>query len=171
MRSLASEILIDAEKIRRRVRELAAEIERDTPENGEIAALIVLKGAFVFGSDLLREINRHVRIGFLESHRDVEHPGLADFAFTHPFRVEGSDLLIIEDILDTGHTMNHLLSRMRSRRPARLRTVVLLDKISRREVPVPVDYIGFQIPDKWVVGYGLDEEERFRNLQDIGYVE
>lgn len=171
MRALASEILIDAATIHRRVRELAVEIDRDTPENGEIAALIVLKGAFVFGSDLLREIRRQTRVGFLESHRDPRHPGMADFAFTHTFPVENSDLLIIEDILDTGHTMNHLLSRMRSRRPARLRTVVLLDKISRREVPVPVEYTGFQVPDKWVVGYGLDEEERFRNLPHITFVE
>jgi hypoxanthine phosphoribosyltransferase len=170
VRPLAPEVLIPAERIKARVRELARQITADTPEDREIAALIVLKGAFVFGADLLRETPRRMRIGFLETHRDPSRPGLADFVFTYPFPVEGADLLVVEDILDTGRTLRHLQTRMLSRRPARLRTVVLLDKKPRREVEAPVDYIGFEIPDLWVVGYGLDDCENYRNLSDIRYV-
>jgi hypoxanthine phosphoribosyltransferase len=94
---------------------------------------------------------------------------MADFVFTHPFPVEGADLLVIEDILDTGWTMDHMFARLRSRRPKRLRSVVLLDKKPRREVEVPIDYVGFEIPDVWVVGYGLDDGETFRNLPDVRF--
>lgn len=170
MRQLSEDILITRNQIQTRVEELAAQIAADTPPDGEIAALIVLKGAFVFASDLLRALPRRMRVGFLETHRDPDRPGLADFVFTYPFSVEGADLLVIEDILDTGHTLRHLQNLMRSRRPSRLRTAVLLDKTSRREVEVPVDYTGFPIPNLWVVGYGLDDNERFRNLPDVRYI-
>ena len=99
-RRLSDEILVTEERIGARVRELAAQIAADTPEQDEIAALIVLKGAFVFAADLLRAIPRRVRVGFLETHRDPTRPGLADFVFTYPFPIEGADLLVIEDILD-----------------------------------------------------------------------
>ena len=170
MKELASEVLISADQIRARIDVLARQIAEETPKDGEIAALIVLKGAFVFAADLLRAIPRRTRIGFLETHRDPLRPGLADFVFTYPFPIEGADVLVIEDILDTGHTLKHLQNRMKARRPARLRTAVLLDKACRREVDVKVEYSGFEIPDLWVVGYGLDDEERHRNLPDIRYV-
>ncbi len=169
-RRLSDEILISEERIGERIRELAGEIAAETPADGEIAALIVLKGAFVFAADLLRAIPRRVRVGFLETHRDPTRPGLADFVFTYPFPIEGADLLVIEDILDTGHTLKHLQSRMTARRPARVRTAVLLDKKPRREVEVPVEYVGFDIPDLWVVGYGLDDGERYRNLKEIRFM-
>ncbi|MCU0230758.1 MAG: hypoxanthine phosphoribosyltransferase [Acidobacteria bacterium] len=169
MRRLSPEILIPAQAIRARVLELAEEICRDTPEEGEIAVLIVLKGAFVFGADLVRAIPRRIRIGFLESHKDPQKKGQADIIFTHPFPIEGADLLVVEDILDSGWTMDHMFARLRARRPERLRSVVLLDKTPRREVAVPIDYVGFQIPDVWVVGYGLDDGEAFRNLPDIRF--
>ncbi|GAB4374617.1 MAG: hypoxanthine phosphoribosyltransferase [Acidobacteriota bacterium] len=170
MRRLADEILIPAEAIASRVVELAREIERETPPDGEIAALIVLKGAFVFGADLLRAIRRPTRVGFLEIHRQSDDGGEVEFVFTHPFPIEGRDVLVIEDILDTGVTMNALLDRLRARRPARLRTAVLLDKRSRRQVECPVEHVGFEIPDRWVVGYGLDDDELYRNLPGIGWV-
>jgi hypoxanthine phosphoribosyltransferase len=169
-RPLADEVLIPADTLQRRVRELARAIEEDTPPGQEIAALVVLKGAYVFAADLLREIDRPVRVGFLEIHKDPEG-GEVDFIFTHPFRIEGADLLVVEDILDTGITLSGLLTRMRARRPSRLRTVVLLDKTARREISCPVEYSGFPIPDRWVVGYGLDDRERYRNLPYIGYIE
>jgi hypoxanthine phosphoribosyltransferase len=169
-RKLSTEALITADRIRVRVAELARGIAADTPEDADLAALIVLKGAFIFGADLLRAIPRRVRVGFLETHRDPQRPGLADFVFTYPFPVEGADLLVIEDILDSGHTLRHLQSRMAARRPRRLRTAVLLDKKPRREVDVPVEYIGFEIPDRWVVGYGLDDGEYYRNLNDIRFM-
>ena len=169
MRRLSPEILIPAVKIRARVLELAEEISRDTPEDGEIAVLIVLKGAFVFGADLVRAIPRRTRIGFLETHKDPHKRGMADFIFTHPFPIEGADLLVVEDILDSGWTMDHMFARLRARRPKRLRSVVLLDKAPRREVQVPIDYVGFAIPDVWVVGYGLDDGEAFRNRPDVRF--
>ncbi len=171
MRPLASEILIPEQRIAERVRELALEIERDTPPDGEIAALIVLKGAFVFGADLLRALRRPTRVGFLEIHRQGDHEREVEFIFTHPFPIEDRDVLVVEDILDTGVTMTALLERLRARRPARVRTAVLLDKRCRREIDCPVEYVGFEIPDRWVVGYGLDDDERYRNLPAIGYVE
>ncbi len=170
MRPLAPEVLIPAERLQARVADMAREIAADTPDDGEIAALVVLKGAFVFAADLLRGIPRRTRVGFLETHRNPTRPALADFVFTYPFPVEGADLLVIEDILDTGCTLRHLQSRMLARRPARLRTVVLLDKKPRRAVEVKVDYTGFEIPDLWVVGYGLDDGENYRNLCEIRYV-
>lgn len=171
MRALSEEVLITPEALAKRVDEIARAIEGDTPEGGEISALIVLKGAFVFGADLLRRVRRPVRVGFLEIHKDPQDPDEVDFIFTHPFAVEGSDLLVVEDILDTGITMNALLARLRQRRPRRLRTAILLDKKERREVPCPVEYTGFEVPDKWVVGYGLDDAGLYRNLPGIQYVQ
>lgn len=170
IRPLATETLITASQIERRVGELAAEIGETVPSGGELAVLVILKGAFIFAADLVRSLPCRTRLGFMEIHKDPERPGRADFVFTHPFPMEGADVLVVEDILDTGHTLDHLLARLRSRRPARLRTVVLLDKKPRREVAVLPEYIGFEIPDRWVVGYGLDDGEAYRNLPDVRYV-
>ncbi|MDH3285071.1 MAG: phosphoribosyltransferase family protein [Acidobacteriota bacterium] len=171
MRPLAPETVYDEHTIRERVEELASAITRDTPDGSDLAVLVVLKGAFVFAADLLRRIHRPLRVGFLEIHKDPERPGAADFIFTHPFRIKDADLLLIEDILDTGVTLSVLLQRLRARRPTRIRTAILLDKESRRQVDVPIDYVGFSVPDRWVVGYGLDDDERYRNLPDIRFVE
>lgn len=171
VRPLAPETLIDTDALAERIGEMADDIARDTPEDAELAVLIVLKGAFVFGADLLRRIDRRTRIGFLETHKDPERPGRTDFVLTHPFSIENSDLLIVEDILDSGVTLRQLQQRLRARRPKRLRTAVLLDKTARRTVDVPVEYIGFEIPDRWVVGFGLDDEEAYRNLPFVGWVE
>lgn len=169
-RPLVPEILIHSDRIEQRVRELGREICSTVPADGELAVLVVLKGAFVFAADLVRELDCRTRIGFMEIHKDPNRPGRADFVFTHPFPLEGADVLVVEDILDTGHTLDHLLSRLKSRRPARLRTVVLLDKKPRREVPIVPEYVGFEIPDRWVVGYGLDDAEAYRALPYVGYV-
>lgn len=171
MRPLASEILITGEEIREKVSELGRAIAADTPVHGEIAALVILKGAFVFAADLLREIPRRTRVGFMETHKDPHRPALTNFQFTHAFSIENSDLLVIEDILDSGVTMNRLLARLAARRPKRIRTVVLFDKVSQRTEEVQVEYRGFEIPNKWVVGYGLDDDEAYRNLDYLGYVE
>ncbi len=170
MRPLAPDKMFGEEEIRERVAALAASISEDTPEGADLAALVVLKGAFVFAADLLRRIDLPLRVGFLEIHKDPERPGEADFIFTHPFRIKDADLLLVEDILDTGVTLSVLLERLRARRPARIRTAVLLDKASRRKVDVPIDYVGFRVPDRWVVGYGLDDDGRYRNLPDIRFV-
>ncbi len=171
MRALSSEVLIEEDALRARIAELGRAIAEDTPEDGEIAVLIVLKGAFVFAADLLRAIPRRTRVGFLETHKDPDDPSATDFVFTHAFPLEGADLLIVEDILDSGITMNRLFDRLRARKPSRMRTAVLLDKSSRRVEEVAIDYTGFEIPDKWVVGFGLDDEEAHRNLPHIGYTE
>ncbi|MFN7965907.1 MAG: hypoxanthine phosphoribosyltransferase [Acidobacteriota bacterium] len=170
-RPLSPEVLLSSERIKRRIAELAKEIAATVPAETELAVLVILKGAFVFAADLVRELPCRTRIGFMEIHKDPERPGRADFVFTHPFPMEGADVLVVEDILDTGHTLDHLLSRLNARRPQRLRTVVLLDKKPRREVPVLPEFIGFEVPDKWVVGYGLDDDENYRNLPFVGFVE
>lgn len=170
-RPLSPEVLIPAERIQQRVRELAEQIGASVPVDTELAVLVILKGAFIFAADLIRALPCRTRIGFMEIHKDPERPGRADFVFTHPFPMEGADVLVVEDILDTGHTLDHLLSRLAARRPQRLRTVVLLDKKPRREIPVLPEFIGFEVPDKWVVGYGLDDTENYRNLPFVGFVE
>lgn len=169
-RPLSPEVLIPADRIAARVQELARQITADIRSDQELAVLVVLKGAFIFAADLLRALPCRTRIGFMEIHKDPERPGRADFVFTHPFPMEGADVLVVEDILDTGHTLAHLLSRLRARRPARLRTVVLLDKKPRREVEVLPEYVGFEVPDRWVVGYGLDDDENYRDLTYVGFV-
>lgn len=171
MRPLADEILFSPERIRERVRELAHLIDDDTPPGREIAVLVVLKGAFIFAADLVRELRHPTQVGFLEIHKDADGGREADFVFSHPFPVQGRDVLIVEDILDSGITMNALLAQMRSRKPSRLRTAVLLDKRERRLVECAVDYVGFEIPDRWVVGYGLDDDGYYRNLPGIGYID
>lgn len=165
--------LISAKAIAARIEDLAREIERDFAGTDKLVVVGLLRGSFVFIADLVREIDLPVEVDFLEassygnameSSREVRI--LKDLRG----QIEGRDVLVVEDIVDTGHTLAHVTGFLRSRKPARLRTIALLDKPSRREVDFRADWIGFSIPDAFVVGYGIDFAQRNRNLPYIGAV-
>jgi len=162
-------VLIPAEKIQARIAELGAEIDRDYP-TGPVYLVGVLKGAIMFMADLARAMKTPARLEFVviasygkgktssgEARliKDLDHP------------IEGFDVIVVEDIVDTGITLTYLMQVLRQRNPKSLRIASLLDKPSRRQRPVTVDYRGFEVPDQFLVGYGLDFSEDYRNLKDV----
>lgn len=161
--------LIEAEALQARIRELAAEIRHDSP-SVDLHFICVLKGAFLFLSDLVRAIDGGVTVDFmaLSSYAGASSSGEVRLVKDLDAGLEGRDVIIVEDIVDTGLTLRYLQDILRARGPRRLRTACLLSKPSRRRVDVEVDYVGFTIDDRFVVGYGLDYEERYRNLPYIG---
>ena len=167
---LASEALYSAEQVGRRVAELGARISQDY-EGREVAALGVLKGSFIFMADLVRQIRRPVRCGFIDISPSPRPGSITEMVFTSSFEVRGTDLLVVEDILDTGVTLAYLLEQLELREPRSLRVAALLDKPARRRVAMHADYVGFEVPDRFIVGYGLDHGEEFRNLPYLTYVE
>jgi len=163
-------VLLDEEVIRRRVRELAAQISADYVGMSDMVLVGVLKGAFIFMADLARRlvVPHHVDFIALSSYnRGAVSNGAVRLIMDTRTAVTGRHVLIIEDIVDTGHTLDYLTRTFRARRPASLRTCVLLSKPERREIEVHIDYLGFEIPDVWVVGYGLDYADRYRTLPYI----
>ena len=165
------EVLLDADTIQGRVRELAQEIERDHPDADDILLVCVLKGAYVFLADLARAMSTRVSIDFIAVSSygaGTKSSGEVRFQKDLDASLENRTVIVIEDIVDTGLTLKYLQEILRSRAPRSLKTVCLLSKPSRRQVDVPVDYIGFTIEDRFVVGYGLDYAEKFRNLPYIG---
>lgn len=166
-------VLVSEEDIRRRVGELAATIERDYAEADEILLLGVLRGAFIFLADLVRQLTIPRRIDFiaLSSYENGSNfVGGVRLIMDSRINVTGRHVLIVEDILDSGRTLSYLLETFQARHPASLKSCVLVRKPGQ-EVPVPVDYLGFDIPDEWVVGYGLDYGDHYRALPYIGVVE
>ena len=162
------ETLISTDDIRARVQSLAGEIRRDHPDG--VHLVCVLKGAFVFLSDLARALDNGVTMDFIavSSYGDgTTSSGQVQLLKDLESPIEGRDVVIVEDIVDTGLTLTYLQDILRARSPRSLRTACLLSKPSRRKVDVPVEYIGFSIDDKFVVGYGLDYAERYRNLPYI----
>ena len=168
---LSTDILIGEERLRERVASLASAIAADTTEGITLYVLALMDGAFMFCADLVRQLPMPVRLALvpLISVNRGGDPGRA--ALPLDFPVEGADLLVVEDILDTGLTLSALKTHLARRRPRRLRIAVLLDKPARRAVPIRPDYTGFTVPDRWVVGYGLDSDGLYRNLPYISYVE
>jgi hypoxanthine phosphoribosyltransferase len=163
--------LISAEEIQQRVQALAQEIGRDHPLG--VHLVCVLKGAFVFLSDLARALPCDVTLDFiaLSSYgSSTKSSGQVQLLKDLGTPIEGRDVVIVEDIVDTGLTLTYLQDILRARSPRNLRTACLLSKPSRRQVDARVDYIGFTIDDRFVVGYGLDHSERYRNLPYIGVV-
>lgn len=160
---------IAADALSARIKELAAEIRRDI--RGEDLHLIgVLKGAVMFLSDLVRAMDGHVTIDFmaLSSYGGgTTSSGEVRVLKDLDYGLEGRNVIIVEDIVDTGLTLHYLQEILRARNPKRLKTACLLSKPSRRKIEVQVDYIGFTIEDRFVVGYGLDFAERYRNLRDV----
>jgi hypoxanthine phosphoribosyltransferase len=166
------ETLLAADAIRDRVAALARAIRDDHPD--DLHLICVLKGAFVFLSDLVRAIPGRVTIDFmaLSSYgKSTSSSGEVRLLKDLDTGIEGRNVVIVEDILDSGITLSYLQDILRARGPKSLRTVCLLSKPSRRKVPVAVEYIGFEIEDRFVVGYGLDHAEQYRNLPFIGVVE
>jgi len=162
-------ILLDADTIQNRVSALGAEITRDYL--GKIPHLIgILKGASIFHADLVRAIDLGVSFDFMavgSYGMEAKSSGEVRILKDLDESLEGKDVLLVEDILDTGLTLHYLLQNLESRGPKSLKVVALLNKPSRREIEVMVDYIGFDIPDHFVVGYGLDYSQRYRNLPYI----
>ena len=170
------EVLISRERIEERVAELAREIALDNGGRRELLVVGILTGAVFFLTDLVREmpddLDVHIDFMSVSSYADAtKSSGVVRILHDLKNSVEGIDVLIVEDIVDTGLTLSYLQDLLRARRPASLRTCVLLDKSARRETAVKVDYCGFDIPDAFVVGYGLDYAGRWRHLKDIRSVE
>ncbi|HYM13438.1 MAG TPA: hypoxanthine phosphoribosyltransferase, partial [Bryobacterales bacterium] len=162
-------MLISAEQIQKRVTEMGRQIAADYP-GGPLRLIAILKGACFFLSDLARAIGRDVSIDFMgiaSYGRSKSSSGEVKVTKDLDGEIAGLDVLVVEDIVDTGITLTYLCQVLQQRKPKSLRIATLLDKPSRRLKPVDVAYTGFQIPDEFVVGYGLDYAERYRNLADI----
>ncbi len=165
------QVLLDERTIAARVGELAAQISADYAEAEDVVLIGVLKGAFIFLADLARclTVPHHVDFIALSSYnRGAVSTGAVRLIMDTRTSIAGRHVLVVEDIVDTGYTLDYLLRTLRARQPASLRACVLLSKPERRRVEVPIDYLGFEIPDVWVVGYGLDYADRFRTLPYIG---
>jgi hypoxanthine phosphoribosyltransferase len=163
-------VLFTEEQIKKRVKELADDITRDYPD-GELLTVGILKGAVVFFSDLLREIDRHARMDFmvLSSYgASSVSTGVVRILYDLEEDISGKHVLIIEDIVDSGLTLNYLTKALSSRNPKSLKVCCLFDKPDRRKIDFTPDYIGFRVPDVFIVGYGLDYSERYRNLKYVG---
>jgi len=164
-------ILIPEQQIQARVAEMAAEIRRDFPD--EVHLVAVLKGAFVFLSDLVRHLPGKLSLDFLATSsyaKGTTTSGEVKLTKDLDLTLDGRNVIIVEDIIDSGLTLSYLHEILRARNPKTLRTACLLSKPSRRRVDVPVEYVGFTIDDHFVVGYGLDRAEEYRNLPYIGVV-
>jgi hypoxanthine phosphoribosyltransferase len=164
------EVFLSTEKVQARVRELGAQITREHA-TGDLTVIAVMKGALPFAMDLVRAIDRNLSVevlGVSSYQGGTETTG--EVRITHDVTkpLSGKHLLVVEDIIDTGLTMKFLIENLKARHPASLKISTLLEKPSRARVTVPIDYKGFVIEDKFVVGYGLDFDEKYRNLPYIG---
>ena len=165
--------MISAKAIAARIEALAKVIETEFADTDKLVVVGLLRGSFVFIADLVREIGLPIEVDFLEasSYGDgMESSREVRILKDLRGQIEGRDVLVVEDIIDTGHTLSKVTEYLHTRKPARLRTIALLDKPARREVPFKADWTGFEIPDEFVVGYGIDFAQRNRNLPFIGSV-
>jgi hypoxanthine phosphoribosyltransferase len=168
------EVLIDQKSLAKRVGELGADIRRDAGPDVDVHLIAALKGAFVFLADLMRAIPGPAScdfIGLSSYGSNSKSSGALRITKDLEADLAGRYVVIVEDIVDTGRTLTEIQRMLKARRPHSVKTVCLLDKPSRREVTVPVDYIGFTIEDRFVVGYGLDFNEQHRNLPYVGVVD
>jgi hypoxanthine phosphoribosyltransferase len=165
-----AEVLVDERAIASRVRELGAEVALDY-QGKDLVLVSILKGALPFLADLMRQVPLPLALDFLEVSSygaSTDSSGVVRILKDLANPIEGRHVLVVEDILDTGQTLAFVVNHLRSQHPASVRLCTLLDKPARRIVPIAIDYKGFEIPDKFVVGYGLDYAERYRNLPFIG---
>ena len=164
-------ILIDNKTLSKRIKEIAKEIEKDYIGE-EVTLVCILKGSIMFFSDLAKNINKNVKLDFIRisSYENYESKniklveGLLD-------DIKGKNIILIEDIIDTGKTMNYLIPYLKKLEPSSIKVCTLLDKPSKRIIPFSADYVAFEVDDKFLVGYGLDFNEDYRNLNYIGYIE
>jgi hypoxanthine phosphoribosyltransferase len=166
-------ILITEKQIQSRVPELAEQIAKGT-SSGRLHVLFVLKGAFIFCADLLRALSRHgldITVDYVIARSYVGTQSTGDVTCSVDVDIKDKEALLVEDIIDTGRTVKALEEELLKMEPKSLRTVCLLDKASRREVAMEVDYVGFEIEDRFVVGYGLDCDEKYRYLPYIAEID
>ncbi|HUT16469.1 MAG TPA: hypoxanthine phosphoribosyltransferase [Anaerolineae bacterium] len=164
------EILISEEEIRARTRELGRQISQDY-QGRDLLLVCVLKGAITFLADLMREITvpHAIDVMAISSYgASTRSSGVVRILKDLDTNINGCNVLIVEDIIDTGRTLSYITANLKTRHPKSLRICTLLDKPSRREIDIPLDYVGFEIPNKFVIGYGLDYGEIYRNLPYIG---
>lgn len=165
--------MISAKSIAARIEDLARTIKSDFNGTDKLVVVGLLRGSFVFIADLVRELDLPVEVDFLEasSYGDgMESSREVRILKDLRGQIEGRDVLVVEDIVDTGHTLHQVIGMLHTRKPRKLRSIALLDKPTRREVDMKADWTGFEIPDEFVVGYGIDYAQRNRNLPYIGKV-
>lgn len=166
--------MISAKSIAARIEELCREIEAEYADTNKLVVVGLLRGSFVFIADLVRELDLPVEVDFLEaSSYGNEMESSREVRILKDIRgeIQGRDVLVVEDIVDTGYTLTHVVGLLNQRKPNRLKTIALLNKGTRREVDIEADWVGFEIPDEFVVGYGIDYAQRNRNLPFIGKVQ
>lgn len=163
-------VLFSADQIQTRVVEIAKQIERDIPDDGEFVVVGVLKGSFIFMADLVRHIEKPLACDFLRvaSYDKDRSTGIVRMEFDLTQPIEGKHVILVEDIVDTGTTLKHLLVHMKQKRPASLKIASLLFKDVGTGMRDHIDYLGFEVPDKFVIGYGLDYEGHYRALPYVG---
>jgi len=165
------DLLISRDQIAARIEDIAARIDADYAGNGELVLIGVLKGSFIFLADLARRLTIPHRVEFIAissyGDRESTESGAVRLLMDVRHDITGKHVLVVEDIIDTGHTLAYLLRLLGARGPASLKACTLLSKPDRLQVEVPIAYLGFDIDDVWVVGYGLDFAERYRTLPDI----
>ncbi|MFT7441538.1 MAG: hypoxanthine phosphoribosyltransferase [Sulfitobacter sp.] len=165
--------MISAKSIAARIEDLAKIIQTEFKDTNKLIVVGLLRGSFVFIADLVRELDLPVEVDFLEasSYGDgMESSREVRILKDLRGQIEGRDVLVVEDIVDTGHTLHQVIDMLNTRKPSKLKSIALLDKPTRREVDMKADWIGFVIPDEFVVGYGIDYAQRNRNLPFIGKV-
>ena len=173
LEAAVGEVLIERETLAARVAELGAEVSADY-EGRDLLLIGVLKGAVFFMADLMRHLTVPCEVDFMaiSSYGDAtDSSGIVRILKDLDINIEGRHVLVVEDIIDSGLTLSYLIRNLESREPATLEVCALLTKPSRREIDVPVRYVGFEIPNKFVVGYGLDFAERYRNLPYVGVLD
>jgi len=164
-------VLIDEETLQARIQELAQQIEDDYEDIDNLLIVCILKGAYVFTADFSRLLKRPHQVDFMAVSSyggATKSSGVVRIVKDLKISLENQHVLILEDIIDSGHTLAYLSDLLKTRNPASFKICTLLNKPSRREADIPVDYIGFDIPDEFVVGYGLDYDEVYRNLPFVG---
>lgn len=166
-----AKVLISAEELQGRIAELGQQVSAAYVDRNPFL-VAVLKGAYVFLADLCRHLTVRHEVHFMAissyARRATASSGVVRILMDLPASPEGRDVLIVEDIVDSGRTLDYILRNLHTRNPASVRVCTLLSKPSRREIEVPLDYVGFEIPDEFVIGYGLDFDEHYRNLPFIG---
>jgi len=170
---LTPAVLLTQEQIASRVRQLAEQISADYAGRG-LLVIGVLKGSWIFLADLVRLITVPVTVDFMMASSygaSTESSGVVKTVLDVKCPIEGRDVIVVEDIIDTGLTLKYIIDNLTTRKPRSLKVVALMDKPDRRRTDIKADYVGFKIPNKFVVGYGVDFAERFRNLPYVGYIE